>query len=99
MKKIIIFIITVCLIASNAAAFGVGGVVTDPGSYTYYVEQIKVATEELENLKEQLDTAKSVLDETQKMRGLLEGAYNHAFSTIERLRKFQQEIKERLRSH
>ena len=74
----------------NIFAFlGVGDIVSDPGSYAYYVEQIKVATDELKNLKEQLETAKSALDETKKMRSLLEGTYNYAKNTIEDLQNFR----------
>lgn len=75
------------------AVLGVGDVVTDPGSYTYYVEQIKVATKELENLESQLKTAKSALDETKKMRSLLEGTYNHAKGTVNDLKDLQEELK------
>jgi len=80
--------------SNSFALFGVGDIVSDPGSYSYYVEQIKVATENFEKVKEQLETAQKALDEVQKTRQSLEGAYNHATGTIEDLQRIQKEISE-----
>ncbi len=95
MRNFIFYTFGLCLLLPGYA-FGIGGVgdiVSDPGSYSYYVEQIKVATQELDNLKEQLKTAESALDETKKMRGLLEGTYSHAKGTIDDLKRIQSDIK------
>lgn len=74
--------------------FGVGDIVSDPASYSYYVEQIAVATDNFEKVKEQVETAKKTFDEAQKTRQSLEGAYNHAIGTIADLQRIQKEISE-----
>ena len=59
MKKILLG-----LTLLSTGAFGFGGIVTDPGSYTYYVTQIETALKQLkqaeESLQTQIDTYTSV---------------------------------------
>lgn len=92
---IAVVILSLTLPCNVFAVLGVGDVVTDPGSYTYYVEQIKVATKKYKKIEEHAKTAKSVLDETKKLRGLLEGTFDHAIDTIDDLKDLQKEITEK----
>ncbi len=87
--------------SKSFAVFGVGDIVTDPGAYSYYVEQIEVATQELEKMQEQikkqtemLSVAKDQYDEVMKMKNTLMGAYNYTLKTIAKVRKLQEEIEE-----
>lgn len=93
-QKILPVALAVVIPLAAAHKTHAGMVVTDPTSYSYYVEQIKEATKQLETLQEQLETAQDALKETQEMKNLLEGTFNHAMGTIEDLKKIQKELKE-----
>jgi len=93
MKKLISTFCIYLILSSNAwALFGAGDIVSDPTSYTYYVEQIKQATEQLENLQEQLETAKNIYGEVEDMRKQLIGAYDQATGMVNDLSNIREEI-------
>ncbi len=103
-KKIIVILLsTLSIICPSVsfAVFGVGDIVSDPGAYSYYVEQIEVATQKLEALQEQikkqtaiLSVAKEQYEQVIKLKNTLEGAYNYGVRTVAKLRKLQEEIGE-----
>lgn len=94
MKKIMIIFSACLLLSTNAfAIFGMGDIVADPTSYTYYVQQIKQATKQYEELKKQLETAEEMLDETVDMKNQLVGAYDHATGMVEKIKMIQDNIK------
>lgn len=86
--------LTLILPIRGYCVFGVGDLVSDLKAYTYYVEQIKIAQEEYDKMLEELKVAEDTLAETQKMRSLLEGTYNHAVKTISELKKARQALKD-----
>lgn len=94
MVSVVIIGLMMVLPKNGYCIFGVGDIVSDPASYSYYVEQIAVATDNFEKVKEQVETAKKTFDEAQKTRQSLEGAYNHAIGTIADLQRIQKEISE-----
>ena len=94
MVSVVIIGLMIVFPKNGYCIFGMGDIVSDPASYAYFVEQISVATEELEKVKEQVETAKGTLDEAQKMRSSMEGVYNQAIGTIEYLKHIQKEITE-----
>ncbi len=47
---------------ASTSSFGFGGVVTDPGSYTYYADILKQSYEQYETMQEQLAKAKESFD-------------------------------------
>ena len=78
-------------IHSNSwGVFGVGDIVSDPGSYAYYAEQIASATEQVSALTEQLEQVKSLVNLqklTEKgvtsMAGDMIGIYNNAIDFVD----------------
>lgn len=72
---------SVCL--SNTA-YGFGGVVTDIGSYTYYVEQIEAAYSQLEKAEEQLGQLQETYEEITSIDDKLSGNLLRAKRAFER---------------
>ncbi|BBD10157.1 uncharacterized protein DFE_A0056 (plasmid) [Desulfovibrio ferrophilus] len=66
--------------------------VTDPGSYTYYVEQIKVMEAEFKNLQEQLETAQDIYGQTVEVYDQLHGVYSMGLSLSDKLQAVQAEL-------
>lgn len=66
------------LIASTHALAigGVGDVVSDPGSYAYFVQTIKTLNSQIDVMKEQLDKAKKMQRDAERTRRSMEGVYN-----------------------
>lgn len=78
--------------APGFCLFGVGDIVSDPTSYTYYVEQIQQSVKNFEELQKQLETAKETYAEVQDMNDQLTGAYNSAVGLVEDLTSIKDEI-------
>ena len=59
-KRILLtaLLLTIAIADQSFALFGAGDIVSDPMSYTYYVEQIKMMTEEIEAAQERLESLK-----------------------------------------
>ena len=90
-KKLILTVLTLVAMVDPAfAIFGVGDVVSDPMSYTYYVEQIKMMTDELAAAQDRLDSLNGIKDQTDQMRRQLIGTYNTAIGAIERIKKLHE---------
>lgn len=60
--------------------------VTDPGSYSYYVEQINQQVKMVEAASKQVETMGGVLTETQKIQRNLTGHYNRATGLVNRIK-------------
>jgi tetratricopeptide (TPR) repeat protein len=82
--KMRICAVSVALLAAPASA---GMVVTDPGSYSYYVEQIKQQVELIDRATKQVETMGGVLTEAQKIQSNLTGHYNRAVSLVNRINR------------
>ena len=95
MRTIINLWLGTIIILSVVSAPAHALVVTDPTSYSYYVEQIKSATDTLKQAKENTETLGGVLEETEGMRANLEGNYNmlgNAINDIGALRNAESAI-------
>lgn len=62
-------------------------VVTDPASYTYYIEQLRQLTSQLETARNQLDSIKQVQRD-------LTGMYNRARGLVEDLKRVEEEYRD-----
>lgn len=67
-------------------------VVTDPTSYSYYVEQIKQGVELVEKTAKQVETMGGVLTEAQKIYSTATGHYNRAMSLVNRISRLSNAI-------
>lgn len=83
MKKLILnttLVISIAFSPSSFAIMGVGDIVSDPASYSYYAKQLRQGAKELETGKQQLKNAleiKNLTDDTLKsLKGSLHRAQN-----------------------
>ena len=63
--------------------------VTDPTSYTYYIQQLKEAQNQLKTMEDNLDIATQSKDTLLDMSSDITGAYNRAKGVIDDLKKVQ----------
>jgi len=73
--------------------YSVGGVVTDPSSYMYYVEQLVKAEEMITNQIDQVEKATITADKLTGMKKQLEGSYNRIVGLPDRLIKASKALK------
>jgi conjugal transfer/entry exclusion protein len=92
MKKVIYFCVSMFATSNVAAIGGVGDVVSDPTSYTYYAEQIKTAQEAYANAKEHLQTALEAKDIADKTRSNLEGTYRRAQQALSDFKSMREQL-------
>lgn len=77
----------------NALGFGgMGDIVSDPKSYTYYAEQIKTAKEALQSAKDQLQTALEAKDIAQATQKNLEGTYRRAQRAVSNFKTMKERL-------
>ncbi|MCP3965219.1 MAG: hypothetical protein GY718_02535, partial [Lentisphaerae bacterium] len=96
-KKIAVILLALVLFVPTTKSMANVMLTTDITSYTYYVEQIKVAQQELlaaqESIEKQtkiLSQAKEQYKEATKLRSMIEGTYNYAAKTVSKLQKAQE---------
>jgi len=78
------------LVATNShALFGVGDIVSDPGSYAYYAEEISQGLEQLKTLRDQYETFKK----TQRDMNKLKRTFEHAYEDIRNIPSDYEDIK------
>lgn len=84
MKKIVaLVLIGLSVVPTHAWAFlGIGDVVSDPMSYTYYVQQIKEMTEQTQNAIKQVETLGGIRTTAQDMYRSTVGTYNRGMGII-----------------
>lgn len=88
MKKVLLTVaIYISCLPSSYALFGVGDVVSDPGSYAYYIEQIEAMTQQLEKAEEVINVSEAIDDGVQSVAGDLVGSYNRTVGLIEAMDK------------
>lgn len=89
--KVFIALLTLIIPTQSHAVMGVGDIVTDPGAYGYYAEQITVAQEALDTARETLtpiiETKDFVLGAKRNLEGTLRRA-ERAVAEFERLRDY-----------
>lgn len=83
-KRLTCLLLSLSLTASPASA---GMVVTDPNSYTYYVEQLKKMEEQVTQYAKQIETMNGVLTEAQKIERNLTGHYSRAMALVNRVKR------------
>lgn len=71
------------LVFLSTGAFGFGGVVTDPGSYTYYATQIETALKQLKQAEKQLQTQMDTYTSVDSIDKNLTGNLNRARQSLE----------------
>jgi len=96
-KRILLtaLLLTIAIADQSFALFGAGDIVSDPMSYTYYVEQIKMMTEEIEAAQERLESLNGIKDQADQMRRQLIGTYNTALGAMDRVKKIQEKVTSR----
>lgn len=91
-KNRIKLIVCTLAVLFPAASVHSTGVVTDPISYTYYVEQIAKATEYVNQMKRSVDTLGGIKDEVNNMKNMFKGSYNNTVGLVESLGNLKHEI-------
>lgn len=61
--------------------------VSDPTSYTYYVEQIKKSQEQVEQMMQQITELENVVEQTTAVNDKLKGVYDFALDSMDELEK------------
>lgn len=90
-SKIIIGIITLLLLCNTSSALA-GMPVTDPTSYTYYVEILKKDLEKIENQIENIEEVKKVYEESQKIYESMNGVYTKVKDYYDKYQKIRERI-------
>ena len=65
--KILLLSASMTMACHTYAVFGVGDIVSDPGSYGYYVEQLKSMATQVEQFTSITDKAQEVLDDSHEI--------------------------------
>lgn len=74
------------------AAVLAGMPVTDPMSYTYYVQQLKTMGEQVNKAADQVNKLGEINKQVQSMEGQLKGHYNRAVGVLDDLKKAKQTV-------
>lgn len=108
MVKRLTFIVLLVWSSLGFPLGGVGDVVTDPGSYAYYAEQIKAATEQINALNKQIKNLENLIQIQRVMEGGITavagdliGVYNNAVDLVKatkRLKKTTDELPSELQN-
>jgi len=85
MKRLTILLLF--LIPTLAHSFG--GVVTDPTSYTYYIEQIEQSMEQLKTMENQVKETTKVYDQVTSVDKRLMGNLNRAQKQLQKIKDMQ----------
>lgn len=91
MKGLKLFFISLGIFSGSA--FGFGGVVTDPASYTYYVQQIEQAQQQYEQATKHLNTAIETKENVFNVERQLKGNYSRAMRHIKNFESWREQIK------
>jgi len=90
---LLLFVICFAIINKDAyAILGAGDVVSDPISYSYYVEQIEAATEQIEQAKEQVENLAGLRDQVDNLTEQFRGNYNRALNLVNAVGDLYKEI-------
>lgn len=92
MKKIMVFVCSMVVAVNVAAIGGVGDVVSDPTSYTYYAKQLEEAQKQLQTAKEKLNTAIEAKDIAMETKSNLEGTYRRAQRAISNFQSMREQL-------
>lgn len=98
MRKFLIPIVSILIFQLTLPAYallGVGDVVSDPGSYSYYVQQIEQAAQQLQQLKDQLKEIQEAKQVAMDTAESVKGVYYHAKGTVAWFEDLADELKNR----
>lgn len=87
MKALIAIMAAIAMLASTFAHAGM--VVTDPTSYTYYVEELKKMATQVEQGAKQVETLGGVLTTANDINSKMMGHYNRAQNLVRRMDRLQ----------
>lgn len=87
LRKLTPFLISV--LSVNVFAFGGGGVVTDPGSYSYYGIQIEKAIEQIKIAEEQVKQATKTYEQVSNVDKRITGNVQRAQRNLQRIKDLQ----------
>ena len=103
-KKVFLYVLlgfSLLAPVNSFALFGQGDVVTDPGAYSYFVEQIEKAEAQFQKMVEQvkvhtevLSVAQKQYEEIIKVKMMLENTYNYAVRTVRKVVRIAEELEE-----
>ncbi|WP_024954372.1 hypothetical protein [Sulfurospirillum arcachonense] len=86
MKKVISIVLTLILIKTQMfAIFGMGDIVSDPTSYTYYMKQIKAMNDQMEGVLKQIEKLNELNKLTEKANDLLTNTGEKIFNPKKRI--------------
>lgn len=94
MRKLIFLVSTLTLSTSAYSIGGIGDIVSDPTSYTYYVEQINTATDSLENARQQLQKITEAKDIALNTQRNLEGSFRRAQRALSNFQSMQEQLED-----
>lgn len=81
--------LAISAIAFSGFCFGFGGVVTDPVSYTYYVQQLEQAMNQIKLAEDQIKTATDTYDEITSVDERLTGNLARAQKNLKKIKDMQ----------
>lgn len=81
--------VSLALVLLKIAPAYAGMVVTDPSSYSYYVEQLKKQAVQIEAATKQVETLGGVLDTVNNIESKIMGHYNRATGIVNRIDRLQ----------
>lgn len=93
MKKTFYIIMVSMVVAYSGQVYSF--TVTDPGSYTYYVEQIAEAKKTYDSIQEGIETSQEILTETANMKNNLQGSYNSTMGSIDDAKNIKKRLKDK----
>lgn len=94
MKKIFVLVVAGFLVVPPQAfaILGMGDIVSDPGSYGYYVQQIKAAQEAVAEAQKQVDTLGGIKTTADEAKRAVMGNYSRAMGLVSDLQRLQKKL-------
>ena len=92
MRKSLFLFLAVALAMPVPSAFAFGGIVSDPTSYTYYVQQIKDAQKALVEAQKQVETLGGIKTTADQAKRAVMGNYNRAQGLVTDLQRLEKKL-------
>ena len=92
LRSAITALLVVALAMPAPSAFAFGGIVSDPTSYTYYVQQIKDAQRALVEAQKQVDTLGGIKTAADQAQRAVVGNYNRAQGLVTDLQRLEKKL-------
>lgn len=95
MKKALFLVLAAVLampVPSAFAILGLGDIVSDPGSYGYYVQQIKEAQKAVSEAQKQVETLGGIKTTADQAKRAVMGNYNRAMGLVNDLQRLEKKL-------